>query len=317
MSHDLWRLITNQWNVCSVCRREVPESRPAFAGYDLTGAPAFVGACCADRLAELATPVYWSGTLNLAVGDDQLLWRYMDFSKFTSMLSQRGLYFPRLDKLGDPFEGAAGLASREGEWDRHYLNFFKQAVTTPPPGYPRPDFSPDEVEAEARRLLSSLKGERRFSSDFASCWHKNTVELEALWRLYCPPASAGVAIQSRAKALWEATRAEPSAVVGRVHYLDFRQSYASLDQRAFCKRMSLSHENEVRAVLRASMLKADILEKWGDGHLVTCDLSALIDCVVISPFAPPWFRDVLRATIARFGYDFEVRTSELVEQPFF
>jgi hypothetical protein len=117
ISHELRHLMTVQWNACCVCRREVPEARPAFAaGYDSSGAPVFVGSCCGDRLAELATPVYWTGTLNLAVYDAQPLWRYMDFAKFTSMLLQRGLYFSRLDRLGDPFEGAAGLASRESQW---------------------------------------------------------------------------------------------------------------------------------------------------------------------------------------------------------
>ena len=33
------------------------------------------------------------------------IWRYMDFTKFVSMLQKGGLIFSRADKLGDPFEG--------------------------------------------------------------------------------------------------------------------------------------------------------------------------------------------------------------------
>jgi len=34
------------------------------------------------------------------------IWRYMDFTKFVSLLHTKGLFFCRADKLGDPFEGS-------------------------------------------------------------------------------------------------------------------------------------------------------------------------------------------------------------------
>lgn len=37
---------------------------------------------------------------------DAVLWRYMDFPKFVSMLHERALYFCRSDVLGDPLEGS-------------------------------------------------------------------------------------------------------------------------------------------------------------------------------------------------------------------
>jgi hypothetical protein len=33
------------------------------------------------------------------------IWRFMSFHKFVSMVTNGSLYFSRLDKLGDPFEG--------------------------------------------------------------------------------------------------------------------------------------------------------------------------------------------------------------------
>lgn len=38
--------------------------------------------------------------------EDVKVWRYMDFTKFVSLLDKRSLYFCRVDKLGDPFEGS-------------------------------------------------------------------------------------------------------------------------------------------------------------------------------------------------------------------
>lgn len=36
---------------------------------------------------------------------EAILWRYMDFTKFVSLLEKSALFFARADKLDDPFEG--------------------------------------------------------------------------------------------------------------------------------------------------------------------------------------------------------------------
>lgn len=43
--------------------------------------------------------------INSPDGLDHELWRYMDFSKFVSMLQQKALWFTRLDQFPDPYEG--------------------------------------------------------------------------------------------------------------------------------------------------------------------------------------------------------------------
>ena len=40
------------------------------------------------------------------VSADAMLWRYMDFPKFVSMLKEGALWFSRADLLGDPLEGS-------------------------------------------------------------------------------------------------------------------------------------------------------------------------------------------------------------------
>lgn len=136
ITHQLRRMMTQQWNVCVSCGSTIPEKRPAFAGYTDKSEPLLVGACCAEKLSKLATPVYWTGTLNLSVSDDTSVWRYLDFAKFVAMLKQQGLYFTSAKNFSDPFEGAIGLADRQEKWDNHYLEFFKEAVITPRPDIP-------------------------------------------------------------------------------------------------------------------------------------------------------------------------------------
>jgi hypothetical protein len=38
------------------------------------------------------------------------IWRYLDFTKFVSLLDRQALFFTRVDKLGDAFEGSSSKA---------------------------------------------------------------------------------------------------------------------------------------------------------------------------------------------------------------
>lgn len=309
----LRRLITQQWNECFVCRSHIPQGRPAFAGYDSNSNPLYVGACCADHLQELASPVYWSDSLNLSVSDAQSVWRYMDFAKFIAMLKHGGLYLSRADKFDDRFEGATGIALRQANWDKFYLDYFRKLVVTPPPGYPIPEYSAEKIEADATRLLKSMRGiglEAR--KLLVSCWHGSDSESEALWRLYSPPSTPGVAIRSTVGKLWDACASDDNAIVGRVHYVDYSNSFASVqNERIFQKRISLSHEQEVRIVLR-NQQRSPV-----DGKVLPCELEKVILEVVISPFSPSWFIDMVSDVVKKYNYSFDLKRSDLLDEPFF
>lgn len=314
ITSGLRRAISQQHNWCSCCDKLIFPFRPAFAGYDDSDRPMLGCAKCAtSRLAELATPVYPYNNLNVSVEDGVTLWRYMDFSKFVAMLMQRGLYFPRADQMDDKFEGALGLARREDDWDSYYLNHYRALIAGPGPDGTPISVSPERIESEAQRLLRETKmASATARSRPVSCWHANHGESEAQWRLYCPPGTAGVALRSTVGRLWDALVDEPAAIVGKVHYLDFKTAYATTGrERIFCKRSSLAHEREVRAVI------LDTVGSDTDGRLVSCDLEGLIEAVIVSPTAPTWFEAVLTDIIQRHGLTLPVHTSELSEPPFY
>ncbi len=235
----------------------------------------------------------------------------MDLAKFLQILEDKTLFFSRADKFDDPFEGTSGITAREKEWDSFYLEYFRNAVRNPPLGIPAP--LEHAAEQNAQQLLASLRAsalqDRR--STFVSCWHANSVESEALWRLYCPVGSSGVVVKTTAHRLLSSL--DPSAPVdmGRVQYVDFRSSFAGLHDRIFCKRKSLSHEAEVRAVFRSRSDEERI------GIPVSIDITTLIEQVAPSPFEPTWFPALLRSVVKRFGLGFPVEESELLAQPFF
>jgi len=236
----------------------------------------------------------------------------MEFAKFVAVLEHRAVHFARADQLGDRFEGASGIKERLSEWQVFYLDFFREAIRTAPRAA-KDSPSSEEVERQATRLLQEFSeiAERDRLRTFVSCWHANSVESEALWRLYCPPPSAGIAIRTDTTALKESLGDDPDIEIGHVQYVDFRKSFAGLYDRIFWKRKSLSHEAEIRAVVQ-KLEPQDSL-----GLSVEADLSKLLKAVVPSPFAPVWFCEVLKATMRRYDVEAPVVNSELLSEPFF
>jgi hypothetical protein len=52
-------LMAQSYDRCKNCGSQLPREVAAFAGYAADGSPLYVGACCEQLIAELATHVYW------------------------------------------------------------------------------------------------------------------------------------------------------------------------------------------------------------------------------------------------------------------
>lgn len=316
MTHNytprLHRLQRDSHDQCSVCSLPFKEGDTAHSGYDSNRQELYVGACCQNLLAETARRTRWQQLAYTVPDKESILWRYMDFAKFVSILRSKSLYFSRTDLLGDRFEGAKGITLNKSTWETHYLDFFRQAIRNPPPDYSF-KLSDEQVERNAKELLDSLNISSLsiIKSTFVSCWYENEGESEAIWRLYCPPPSIGIAIRTTYSALNKSLGDDLSISIGQVKYIDFKKEFADINDAIFRKRQSLSHEKEVRAVIRESGIN-EIL-----GKALPVDLSTLLHEVVISPFAPTWFKDVLQETMLRYDVTAKVSFSELLLDPFF
>ncbi len=51
------------------------------------------------------------------------------------------------------------------------------------------------------------------------------------------------------------------------------------------------------------------------GMSFACDIDAMIERVIVSPFAPPWYAPMIDRVRKRFGYRFSVHRSNLLEVP--
>lgn len=309
---ELKKLERDSHDTCSSCGRHFRDGETSHSGYDAEARPLYVGNCCTSRIQETAARYHWTEHPYEIPPDTASLWRYMDLAKFVSLLRDRSIYFARADHLGDSWEGAKGAQNNKGAWDTHYLRFFQEAIRNPPEGY-KCEKSDDEIEAEANQLLEQLEssGSADLRMTYVSCWHENETESEALWRLYCPPQTAGIVIRTTFADLKRVFDNDFSVRIGRVRYVDFRTQFAGINDAIFRKRKSLQHEQEVRAVIRRHPGKET------SGLTRHVELAALIKEVVVSPFSPAWFESIVSDLLRRYELPVSVKTSELLSQPFF
>jgi hypothetical protein len=241
------------------------------------------------------------------------VWRYTDVPKFASLLARRALYFARLDRLDDPFEGSLprALALARDERTRHagMATLYDQTPL---------------VQTWRRNTI-------------VSCWHVQEFESAAMWGLYARNGE-GLAIRSTFERLIEAVPAYAGTqeqqldysitprclhvVAGLVDYIDFADERIALDigQLPYLKRRSFEHERELRLVCRANPYMGDPTEETcfpGGGDYVPVDLGRLVDAIFVAPQAPAWFADVVRSLVKQFGLSFEVRQSSLAQDPVF
>lgn len=227
---------------------------------------------------------------------EQTLWRFLDFTKFVSLLDRSALFFPRADQLGDPFEGS----------------FSNVNVDV------RPNIYKENLE-DIQKLALIHQQLPRFT--LVSCWHGNDFESAAMWRLYGREHD-GIAIRTNFKSLSESLLGPEDVFIGKVRYVDFSQTFIpegnSMGPFLF-KRMSFEHEREVRALMQDIPLidgVANVAQPVrATGRYHETDLSKLIHEIVTSPFAQEWFEELVKSVANRYGLQAPVKRSSLAEQP--
>lgn len=245
------------------------------------------------------------------------IWRYLDLSKFISMLSNETLIFSRVDKLNDPFEGSYTKQSLEMRESYH-----------------------EKIAEEDSQDLSEIY--RKFKNyTFVNCWHMNEFESAAMWKLYLK-SNEGVAIQSTYKNLMktlDGKNVDTEIAVGQVEYIDYDIDYMIDDNPLyafFYKRKSFEHEHELRAAFTRIPTEKGIfinLAKIKDEYYdiafdpainlnttiekIPINLNALIEKIYVPPIADDWFKEIIESLVEKFGLNKKVERSMLEKDPIF
>lgn len=239
---------------------------------------------------------------------DAILWRYMDFTKFVSILENRTLFFARADKLGDPFEGSL---PKKNTTQRH------------------PNLSEEE------RFKYAHVMERLTRYTFISCWHESKYESESMWNRYANENS-GIAIRTNPNALAESFITNEQIHIGCVRYVDYDNDIIPEDNGLvpyLYKRKSFESEREVRAIVQRppnginlteisnsiKNLSIEEISKWKDIYETGIDykvhLELLIQEVVVAHLVPDWFLKLVESVAKRYSLNAPINRSYLAETP--
>ena len=237
--------------------------------------------------------------------DNAILWRYMDFTKFVSLLEKQALFFARADKLGDSFEGSY---SEVNEALRPLL--IQRALG-----------EKKIPEGDLKQMADGMKRTRR--SILINCWHQSTHESAAMWRLYSREED-GIAIKTDFDSFKNSFTCDQSIYIGSVSYVDYKSDFIperNNFSRYLHKRQSFEHEHEVRAISSrfpnrdGDEVSMQLYYDQIGGDYYKVDLSVLIKEVIVAPFAADWFMELINSVAARYDLKAPVIKSALADSP--
>ena len=253
--------------------------------------------------------------------DETVLWRYMDFCKFIDIIERNALFFARADKFEDPYEGV---------FPKGNVLALEQIVRS---------------QTQDPRVLKDINKIYPQAKEYAdyilcNCWHENTDESEAMWKIYSKNEDS-IVIKTNVKSLKNSLLGTEDVYIGRINYINydglqpvFKENICTYMQYLH-KRKSFEHEREVRAIIDQDSLmeshggkdsfnsiKLDrSTGKWT--HKEICkiglhykvDVSTLIREVIVSPYSNQEFTDRVKLVCDRYGLKFPVGRSTLLDPP--
>ena len=231
--------------------------------------------------------------------ENATIWRYLDFTKFVDMLNTQCLFFARVDKLGDDFEGSCPKANLE-----YRLETLSNMVGK-------------QIEADS--ISEFYKLLREFTA--VNCWYINEYESAAMWTLYLK-SNEGIALQSSYRRLRDSFIDQKPNKICKVQYIDYGKDTMSIEFLApyVHKRKSFEHESELRAIIqrlpRRGFSKRS-KRPFDMGIRIQVDLDVLIEKIYVTPQTPDWQFDLIKSLVQRSDLQKEVVRSILDDKPIY
>jgi len=196
------------------------------------------------------------------INDETIIWRFMDFFKFTSLILNKSIHFSRTKYFDDPLEGSRTLRD-----ERNRTKIYGKEASV-------------NHEYYDKSIKPDLYG--------ISCWHINEYESASMWKMYSNKDD-GVAIRSTYGSLKKSFESElhHNYYFGQVcydmNYANGRISTINDLETYFFKYKSYSFENELRAIIYPTVHDSELIEKSDFGWLVPVCLATLINSIYINP----------------------------------
>lgn len=211
--------------------------------------------------------------------NNTVVWKYMDLFKYLHLLETKCLFFLRVDKYQDLYDG------------------FMPDITSDniPKLFEGMQASPDLCEA----LNKSYKKARSFS--YANCWSICDHESSIMWDAYSKKYG-GVSIKSTFQRLSSSIIDERDIHISPVFYNFPNIQIGNVYLPLFSKRPPFKDEREIR-LFYAPSESVHPREQTNDINSVDVkvDLEILIEEVFFHPACPDWIAETIGAVIARYN----------------
>lgn len=259
---------------------------------------------------------------------NQIIWRYMNFEKFISLLQNKALFFStcfNMQKL-DPFEGEYTKKNLD------MLEITKKLYELPENMRKKPK--------EYRELF--------LKNTFINCWHANNNENAAMWKIYASNKN-GIAIKSTIKDLNKGikNKKEYGVIISDIQYLDYNAVANNFDYTNYIKdirdlaeqencnginkiniynklekyynslirtkKQEYTYENEIRVVSPfVNDNNKDCIKDYG--KFIKVDLETLISEIIISPCAEELYVDLVKDVSRKYNLKCKISKSKLYEK---
>lgn len=236
--------------------------------------------------------------------------KYYDLTKFLSLLSTKSLFFCRLDKLEDRFEGLTTKGNRQAR--RNWYKNFNASGTT----LLDRQMTEDEIE---KKIDEYCAFEKRFKGvNLVNCWNMDDKESAALWKIYSDNGK-GIMLKTDVNSLFKSLEKTAEDIwATEVVYIDYQKEVMP-DGNTFYplyhKQQAYHYENELR-LLHEIKSGAGFTYDWSkeriqEGRYLSVDLDILIHELVIGPYTPVWVADIIHETCGMFGLKKKISSSAL------
>ena len=237
--------------------------------------------------------------------------KYLDLTKFVSLLQRKSLFFCRLDKLEDHFEGTTAKSN----WQRRYDFYANQHLLSP-------KFKKLNEEEILKNVEEHFEAERKMKAlKTICCWNISNSESAALWKIYSD-FNQGIMLVSKVTSIIEAFKNTDEDInLSEVKYIN--HSYDEMPDGntmfpVIYKHNAYSYEKELRLIhtvkfgngLRYDWSKEEIEQ----GKYLNLDLEKLIDEIVLSPYSPKWYIKLIENLCETYGLKTTIMQSELSKE---
>ena len=217
------------------------------------------------------------------------LWRYMDFTKFLSLIEDSAIFLAPATSFEDPYEGF--LPKGNSTLSTFVKSKSKNKGTT------------RVIVADKNNVL-------------ISCWHMSRYESAAMWKLY-GKGNETICITTKYAKLKNQLIHESQ--IGLVQYVNFNTAWTPENNPYYpymFKRKSFEHEKEVRVLVdQENIDQEDFFLKSSNGFKNKVDLNTLIDEIFVAPDSSDWFYELVKKIARNYELEEKVKRSTLLEIP--